>query len=282
MTATASMTVTPVTGTLGAVIEGVHPCDPDLDFDAVYRALLEHEVIFFPGAHLTEAQHLGFGARFGTPSVFPIAKLRGATEPTMTVITDAPGQKNAADAWHTDVTWSPTPPKAALLQALEVPERGGDTLWCSATAAYDALSPRFRALLDGLTAQHDAQSFFRPIWERGDELVTMMAALQREYPTVEHPVVRTHPETGRRALFYAAMYMVRIVDLEPAESDAVMRFIAEHVKDPSFHCRWKWNEGDLAVWDERSTLHRAAADHFPYGRSIRRLEIDGDRPYFVA
>ena len=96
-------------------------------------------MIFFPGAHLTEEQHLAFGARFGTPSVFPIAKLRGATEPTMTVITDAPGQKNAADAWHTDVTWSPTPPKAALLQALEVPERGGDTLWCSATAAYDAL-----------------------------------------------------------------------------------------------------------------------------------------------
>ena len=280
MTTTAAMTVTPVAGALGAVIEGVHPCDPDLDFAAVYRALLDHEVVFFPGADLTEDEHLAFGARFGTPSIFPVARIRGATEPTLTVIRDEPGQKNAADAWHTDVTWIATPPKCALLQAVEVPERGGDTLWCSATAAYDALSPRFQALLDGMTAEHNAEGFFRRMWQKVADPTEMIEQLRRAYPPVEHPVVRTHPETGRRALMYAAMFMVRIVDLEPDESDAVMRFIADHVKDPSFHVRWKWRAGDLAIWDERSTLHRAAADHFPHPRTIRRLEIDGDRPYF--
>lgn len=279
MTTATPMTVTPVTGALGAVIEGVHPCDPDLDFAAVHRAFLDHEVIFFPGADLTEEQHLEFGRRFGTPSIFPLAKLRGATEPTMTVITDAPGQRNAADAWHTDVTWSATPPKAALLQAMQVPERGGDTLWCSATAAFDALSPHFQALLVGLTAQHDGERFFRQMWHDADDATERIAGFRRAFPPVEHPVVRTHPDTGKRALMYAAMFMVGIVDLAPAESDAVIRFIDDHVKDPAFHCRWKWSEGDLAVWDERSTLHRAAADHFPFGRSIRRLEIDGDRPY---
>ena len=275
------MQITPVTGALGAVLEDVDPRYPALDFDAVYQALLDHEVVFFPEVHLSEDEHMAFGRRFGEPSIFPVARARGATEPTMTVIEDKENMPNAADEWHTDVTWTATPPKCALLSMEVLPERGGDTLWCSATRAYETLSPRFQSLLDGLVAIHDNEGFFRGIQKRsdgdGDRLIDV---LRRDYPPVEHPLVRTHPETGKRALMYAAQFLRRIKDLSDEESRAIVDFVDEHVKDPSLHCRWRWSEGDLAVWDERSTLHRAAADHFPYRRVIRRLEIDGDRPYF--
>jgi taurine dioxygenase len=275
------MNITPVTGALGAVLEDVDPRDPALDFDAVYQALLDYEVIFFPQVHLTEDEHMAFGRRFGTPSIFPIARLSGATEPRLTVIEDKEGELNAADAWHTDVTWTAVPPKCALLHMDVTPERGGDTVWCSATRAYDVLSPRFKTLLDGLVAVHDNEGFIRSVrMKMGDAASDLYAALRRDYPPVEHPLVRTHPETGKRALMYAAEFLRYIKDVSDEESKAIVDFLAEHVKDPSLHCRWHWHEGDLAVWDERSTLHRAAADHFPYRRVVRRLEIDGDRPYF--
>jgi taurine dioxygenase len=272
--------MTPVAGALGAVLDDVDPRDPG-DFDAVYQALLDYEVIFFPQVHLSADEQMAFGRRFGTPSIFPFARIMGATEPTMTVIEDAPNTPNQADEWHTDVTWTAVPPKCALLHMEVLPERGGDTLWCSATRAYEVLSPQFRTLLDGLVAIHDNEAFIggveRKMGETGSEAV---AALRRDYPPVEHPLVRTHPETGKRALMYAAQFLRRIKDLSDEESRAIVDFLDEHVKEPSLHCRWRWSVGDLAVWDERSTLHRAAADHFPYRRVIRRLEIDGDRPYF--
>ena len=277
------MKITPVSGALGAVLDDVDPRDPNLDFDAVYQALLDHEVIFFPQVHLTSDEHMEFGRRFGEPSIFPVARARGATETTMTVIEDKENTPNAADEWHTDVTWIQTPPKCALLHMDVVPERGGDTLWCSATRAYEVLSPQFQSLLDGLVAIHDNEGFFRGVQKKmGTEGNGLIEILRRDYPPVEHPLVRTHPETGKRALMYSAQFLRRIKNLNDEESRTIVDFLDNHVKDPSLHCRWHWSEGDLAVWDERSTLHRAAADHFPYRRVIRRLEIDGDRPYFDA
>jgi len=274
------MQITPVAGALGAVLDDVDPRDPG-DFDAVYQALLDYEVIFFPQVHLSADEHMAFGRRFGTPSIFPFARIMGATEPTMTVIEDRPNTPNQADEWHTDVTWTAVPPKCALLHMEVLPERGGDTLWCSATRAYEVLSPRFRTLLDGLVAIHDNEAFIGGVEAKmGESGSEAGAALRRDYPPVEHPLVRTHPETGKRALMYAAQFLRRIKDMSDEESRAIVDFLDEHVKEPSLHCRWRWSVGDLAVWDERSTLHRAAADHFPYRRVIRRLEIDGDRPYF--
>ena len=135
------MRIRRVAGALGAEIIGVDLRDPDLDFGAVYQAFLDHEVIFFREAHLTEGEHLSLGRRFGTPSIYPVARVMGATEPTMTVIKDGPNSPNAADRWHTDVTWIATPPKAALLHMELAPTYGGDTLWASATRAYETLSP---------------------------------------------------------------------------------------------------------------------------------------------
>ncbi|NNE74341.1 MAG: taurine dioxygenase [Acidimicrobiales bacterium] len=274
------MQVTPVAGALGAEISGVDLRDPGFDFAGVYQALLDHEVIFFREANLTEAEHLALGERFGTPSIFPVARLMGATEPTMTVIADGPHSANAADAWHTDVTWTATPPKCALLHMELAPERGGDTLWCSATAAFDALSEPMQQFLSGLTAVHDNEGFIEGVMKKaGDAAESLAEGLRRDYPPVQHPLIRTHPETGKKAILYAGRFLKHIEGLTDAESTSVLQLIDDHVKEPRFHCRWRWTNGDLAIWDERSTLHRAAADHFPQERIIRRLEIDGDRPY---
>ena len=252
-------------------------------FDQVKAALLEHEVVFFRGLNLTEQEHLDLGKRFGTLSIFPVARILGATGPTMTVIEDGPDSPNAADAWHTDVTWTPTPPAYALLHMELCPETGGDTLWCSATKAYDALSPQMQGFLCSLSAVHDNVGFIKSVRKKaGASADTIVEALQREYPPVEHPVIRTHPETGKRAIMYAERFIDHIVGLGDLESRAVIRFLGEHVKEAQFHVRWQWGAGDLAIWDERSTLHRAAADHWPQRRIVRRMEIDGDRPVFVA
>lgn len=275
------MKIERVSGALGAVIEGVNLRDPDLDIAPIRQALLEHEVVFFREVGLSEAEHLALGEKLGTPSVFPVASILGATEPTMTVLTDGPDSPNSADEWHTDVTWTATPPAFALLHMELTPEVGGDTLWASATPAYEALSPAMANFLAGLTVVHTHDGFAKRVAEKaGDAKDVILEGLRRDYPPVEHPLVRTHPETGKPGLLYAELFVSHVVGMTRAESRSVLRFVGDHVKDVAFQCRWKWTNGDLAIWDERSTLHRSAADHWPQRRIIRRLEIDGDRPFY--
>lgn len=275
------MEIIPLTGALGAEIRGVDLRSIDDDLATVRAALLEHEVIFFREAHLSEPEHLELGRRFGTPSIYPIPRLMGLTEPTMTVIEDGPDSPNKADQWHTDVTWTATPPAFALLHMEVKPAIGGDTLWCSATKAYDLLSPAMQEFLCGLTVTHHNEGFIRRMIEKtGDPHHELIAGLREHYPPVVHPMIRTHPETGKRAILWARNFIDRINELTDAENDAVLGYLERHVNDPRLHCRWAWREGDLAIWDERSTLHRAAADHWPQRRVIRRCEIDGTRPYF--
>ncbi len=269
-----------IAGALGAEITGVDLRDPDLDFEALYQTFLEHEVIFLREVHLSEDEQLALGRRFGTPSIYPVARVMGATEPSMTVIEDGPDSPPLADRWHTDVTWTAKPPKAALLHMELVPEFGGDTLWASATRAYETLSPQVQSLFASLTIRHSNEDYLKRVVEKGGKRAEgIVEAIERDYGPVEHPLVRTHPETGKRALVYAEGFIDHVVGVSQAESDMVLKFLREHVADVSLHCRWQWREGDLAIWDERSTLHRAAGDHFPQRRIIRRLEIDGDRPY---
>lgn len=278
-----SITTTGLTGALGAVVEGVDLRDPGADFDGVLQALLDHEVLIFPEVHLSEAEHLRLGCRFGVPSVYPVAAILGATEPTMTVLEDGPDSPNAADEWHTDVTWTAAPPAYALLHMEVAPELGGDTLWVSATKAYEALSRPVQDFLSGLRVVHHHEGFARRVAEKaGEARDVILEGLARDHPPVEHPLVRTHPETGRRALLFAPRFISHVVGLTPAESRAVLDLVGDHVKDVALQCRWHWSDGDLAIWDERSTLHRSAADHWPQRRVIRRLEIEGDRPFFDA
>jgi taurine dioxygenase len=274
----------PVSGSLGAEVRGVDlRALGESTFVEVRDALHRHEVIFFREAALDPDEHMALAARFGTVSIFPMARLLGATEPRFQVITDGPDSPPEADDWHTDVTWIATPPKYALLQAEVVPERGGDTLWASMTAAHDALSPTMQRMIAGLEVVHDNESFIAGMQRKlgVDERTEDLARRLREhYPPVRHPLVRTHPDTGRRVLYLGGGFMRRIEGLTDAESRALLDLLTRHVEDARFQCRWRWHPGDLAIWDERSTNHRSAADHFPQHRSIRRIEVDGDRPYY--
>jgi len=275
--------ITPVSGALGAEVRGVDLRTVDDDGVEELRALLhEHEVLFFPGAGLDEDDQLALARRFGEPNIFPVAKLFGATEPRLQVIVDGPDSPPTADQWHTDVTWTATPPDYALLVADVVPARGGDTLWASMTAAYEGLSPTMQEIVSGLEVRHDNSRFVEAFLEKspapGSEEVA--ERLRTEYPPVVHPLVRTHPDTGRRALFLGGDFMRHVVGLTPLESHALLDLLARHVDDARYHCRWRWTPGDLAVWDERSTNHRSAGDHFPQHRSVRRIEIRGSRPFF--
>ncbi len=277
----------PISGTLGAEVSGADLCQIDDElFEKIHLALLEHQVLFFRETKLSDDQHLALAQRWGNVSVFPLLKVMGSTEPSFQVIVDGPDSPPAADQWHTDVTWTPEPPKVALLRATVIPDRGGDTMWGSMTAAYDALSQPIKTLLDGLKVHHHSvdflESVIRKIGREKADALGMEAKLNAEYPGIDHPMIRTHPETGKRTLFYAGSFMRYVVGLQSHESEALLRMVREHIEQPRFHCRWSWKPGDLAIWDERSTIHRAIGDHFPRVREVRRCVVDGDRPYFDA
>lgn len=277
--------IEPLSGSLGAVISGVDPCHlDDAAFAGVHAALVEHEVVFFRRTALDDETQMALAWRFGKPSVFPMFAIAGHTEPTFQVIEDGPDSRPTADSWHTDVTWTAEPPKVALLRAGIVPERGGDTMWASTTSAYESLSPTMQELLAGLEVWHDNTSFIRQVAAKmgTDESAPFAKQLRESYPPVKHPLVRTHPETGRRSILYGGGFMREIVGMKPDESRTLLDFLERHLCKPELACRWSWEPGDLAIWDERSTVHRAVADHFPQRRSVHRCVVDGDRPFFDA
>ncbi|WP_182358457.1 TauD/TfdA dioxygenase family protein [Tomitella gaofuii] len=280
-----SFTAERVTATIGAVLEGVSlaTCSDD-EFESVSEALHEHQVVFVRGAHLTPDEQLSVARRLGTPSIYPLARLRGVTEPALQSIEDGPDSPPTAEIWHTDVSWTETPPGYAVLCGVTIPPYGGDTLWASMFEAYDELSAPIRTLVDGLVGEHTTESIVESILQRGKGSPEAHATVERlhaAYPQVlTHPIVRTHPVSGRRALFLGGQSLRRIRGLAARESDALLGMLRAHVADERFQCRWRWQEGDVAIWDERSTMHRAAADHFPQRRHVRRVEVDGDRPYF--
>ena len=277
------MQLVPVSDSLGAEVRelDLRSLTPEAHAQVV-EALHTYEVIFFPGANLTPEEHMRAAAALGEINLYPAAQVMGATEPTFQVIADGPDSPPRADNWHTDVTWSPTPPKYALLHAEVVPDEGGDTCWASTSAAYDALSSTMREMIDGLEIVHDNEGFLAGVQQKAPPEIAevLIPKLRDAYPPVKHPLVRTNPDTGRRALFLSSRLMGMIDGMQPDESEAILGFLHDHSEDPRFQCRWRWHAGDLAIWDERSTIHRGAADHFPQVRSMRRLEVAGERPYF--
>jgi taurine dioxygenase len=275
-----TLTARRIAGSLGAEIEGVDLSKPleERQFGELNDALLSHQVLFLRGQQaMDEAAHLDLAGRFGALSVYPIVKVLGGDQ-ALETIEDSEESPPGADAWHTDVTWIERPPKVGVLTALVIPEYGGDTMWASTTAAYEALSPVMRELISGLSVRHGLAEGF---WSRvrgklGEELCERVQA-QIE-PEVVHPLVRTHPETGRRALFVAGHFMLGIQGMEPAESELLLDFLMRHATQERFQLRWRWREGDVALWDERCTLHHALPDHYPQHRKMRRCTVDGDRP----
>lgn len=270
-------------GALGAIIEGLDLAKPLSDgvFDQVAHALASNEVIVFQNQEIDADQQLDLARRFGTPSLFPIEKLFGADQPGHQVIVDDEDNPPETDLWHTDVTWVESPPVIALLTCLEAPAYGGDTMWVSTTAAYEALSPSMKNLLEGLECVHTCHGSYVEIAARKSGIPGLGEKIKAAYPPQTHPLVRTHPQSGKRGLFITDRgVMHQIAGLPQDESDAILDFLDLHVAEPRFQLRWKWGEGELVIWDERTTLHRGVSDHYPQRRVIRRCTVDGERPFF--
>ncbi len=269
------ISVSPLAGALGAEVSGVDLAQLDDEtFAEIRAAFLEHQVIFFRDQDLTRDQHKAFGRRFGTLHVHPFLQpLREEGHPEFVVLESDAGRPYVAGAWHSDVTFAEEPPLGSILRCVEAPAFGGDTLWASMYAAYEALSDTLRGLLAGLVAIHDtSRTFSREDYgERsGGRAAKVVAA--------EHPVVRTHPETGRKALYVNSAFTRAIRGMKPAESDALLHFLYRHVESPDFTCRIRWRKNSIAFWDNRCTQHRVVADNLSAYRRMERVTIEGDRP----
>jgi len=263
----------PLSPTIGAEIEGLdlrQPLDAALQQE-LNRALLEWKVLFFRDQCLDSTQHRDFAAHWGPLEVHPF--LPEGDIPEVVRFTKGAEGKGYENVWHSDVSWREVPSLGSVLKAVEVPPVGGDTLWCDMYAAYEGLPDRVRARIDTLTAVHD----FSRVFGRGmgpDEL----AAMQEKYPPVEHPVVRSHPETGRRLLYVNGGFTTHLVGLEPDESKALLRRLLAESSMPEYQCRFHWTPGAVAFWDNRSTQHYACSDYYPSVRVMERATIIGDRP----
>lgn len=247
---------------------------PDAAISEIRRALLEFKVVFFRDQHeLTSAEHIAFARRFGDLEIHP-ATPKGQEDPEILRITHDETSKGRENAWHSDVTWRPEPSLGSILRAREVPPFGGDTLFSCMYAAYDALSPAMKEWVSGLTARHDIARVF------AGRLNKSIEELHAQYPVQEHPVVRTHPETGRRALYVNTAFTDQIVGLSKKESDWLLAHLYTFAAVPEHQCRFRWEAGSLAFWDNRACQHYAASDYFPQRRVMERVTIAGDRPFF--
>jgi taurine dioxygenase len=269
--------VQPVTPAIGAIIEGVELArhlDDQGVVREIHQALLEHLVIFFRDQQLTLEQHKAFGRLFGELHLHPAAPSPPGHPEVLVIHADADSTfANGNDGFHSDVSCDAEPPMGSILHMQQLPPSGGDTLWANMYAAYEALSEPLRHLLDGLTAVHASEHFYRGRYaEQG------VNDAGKTYPRNEHPMVRTHPETGRKALFVNPVFTTRIVELAEEESDALLRFLYAHLARPEFQCRFRWEPYSLAFWDNRCTTHYAVWDYYPHTRHGYRVTVCGDRP----
>jgi taurine dioxygenase len=274
------LTLTRLTPTIGAVVEGLRIGDSldESQFEAIQTALVQHHVLFFRDQALTPVQHRDFAARFGQLHVHPIYPHHPEAPEVIVLDSDVVDLQDNA-IWHTDVTFTERPPMGSVLVARVLPDVGGDTLWASNSAAYDALSPALQEFLLPLTATHNiVQSFPAERFGAGREANERLEAAKRKNPPVTHPVIRTHPVSKRRGLFVQPGFTTHINDLSAAESRAILNFLYQHSVKPEFTVRWKWREGDVAFWDNRNTLHYANDDYRPARRVMNRATIIGDRP----
>jgi len=274
-----AISVQPLAGSIGAEVHGVDLTQTvsDADFAAIHDALVTHLVIFFRDQDLTPAQHVALAKRFGPTQCHP-AYPHVDGFPELTILESTVENPSKIEKWHTDMTFRKNPPLGSLLHGQVIPEKGGDTMWASMQAAYEGLSDRWQQFVSGLTARHDfAYGFKESLAEEGgyERLKTAIA----DNPTVQHPVVRTHPVTGRKGLFVNCLFTLDIVDMSEPESRAVLEFLYEHCVQPEYTCRFRWEKHSLAIWDNRATQHRPINDFLPQPRMLRRVVVDGDIPY---
>lgn len=266
----------PVTPRIGAEIDGIDLSQPLAEdtVEALHDALMEHLVLFFRNQDLTFEQHKRFGKYFGELHVHPNARSPEGHPEVLVIHADAKTRRIAGDKWHSDVSCEAEPPMGSILRLHTLPASGGDTLFASMYAAYDALSAPMQELLGKLTAVHDGG----PNYSNRNQLAGVSNA-NKVFPHAEHPVIRTHPVTKKRAIFVNPAFTTEIKGVSPSEGQALLNFLFDHIAKPEFHCRFKWEPNSIAFWDNRSAQHHAMWDYYPQVRSGYRVTICGDRPF---
>ena len=278
--AAAKLKIQKVAGSLGAEIHGLDMSSP-LDKEthaAVHDALMDHQVLFFRDQDITPDQHVAFAENFGTLQVHPLLP-RLDDNPEVLILESFEGRRSAANLWHSDVTFDPEPPLGSILLARTLPDYGGDTMWANMYEAYEALSAPMKRYLEGMTALHTAG---RAQFEKVDARDTLdQDGIKKKRKTMEpseHPVVRTHPVTGRKALFVNSIFTQRLKGVPRKESEAILNYLYDHISTPEFTCRFQWQPNSVAFWDNRCTQHYAVADYGGSHRLMHRVTINGDRP----
>ncbi|MFQ5959477.1 MAG: TauD/TfdA dioxygenase family protein, partial [Alphaproteobacteria bacterium] len=277
--ASATIEVTPISGALGAEVAGVDLAGPlgNEAFAAVHAALLEHLLLYFPDQRLSPEGLMAFGRRFGELIVHPFLPHLDDHAEVMLVDKKEESRINTGNGWHTDMSFLAEPPMGTALHARITPPFGGDTLFANMYAAYDALTGGMKRLLAGLTAVHDFRDDFRRAARNGRTSVDEAAieAAHEAYPPAEHPVVRTHPESGRKALYVNRLFTSHFKGMTRAESRPLLDFLFEHSVRPEFVCRLRWQPRALALWDNRCTQHYAINDYHGRRRLMHRVTIKG-------
>ena len=265
-----------IAGALGAEIEAVDLAarlSPDAVAE-IRRAFLEHQVIFFRDQPLAPAQFMAFARHMGRPIEYPFVKgIEGFAE-VIEVKKLEHERQNFGGIWHSDTAYLAEPPMGSMLLAREVPPYGGDTEFASQYAAYEALSEGMRRLLDDLKAVNASS---KADATRTREDLTRQKEIVAEY-VAEHPVVRTHPETGRKALYVNVGHTVRFSGMSEEESAPLLAFLFRHQVRPEFTCRFQWRAGSLAFWDNRCTQHNPVNDYHGHRRVMHRITLAGDKP----
>jgi alpha-ketoglutarate-dependent taurine dioxygenase len=271
--------IRPVTPIIGAEVRGLDLSRPlgAPVVAAVRAALCDRLVLFFPDQQLSPAQHADLARQFGElTEAHPI--LPALDEHPEVLPIDS--RRNKSAFWHTDVTFMAKPPMGTLLYGVDMPGVGGDTLWASLQAAYDALSAPMRAMCDELMAVH-WDPFFAADVEAAGGCMWYGRRIERLRPVL-HPVVREHPETGRRGLFVNRNFTTQILGMSPVESDGLLQTLYRHCETPEFALRHRWEQGTVAFWDNRATIHYATDDYGDDLRIVHRVTLRGDLPYGPA
>lgn len=264
--------VNPTAGALGAEVDGVALAQlSDAAFAEVRAAFVEYQVLFFRDQKMTRDEHKAFARRLGTLHVHPFEQqLKNEGHPELIVFKSDENFPFVSGVWHTDATFLADPPFASILRCMIAPEFGGDTMWASMYAAYDALSDKMQRMLSDLLAIHDtgrafAVAAYRKEETSGENALKMVSA--------KHPVVLTHPETRRKALYVNSHFTSSIKGMKPAESAALLKFLFTHIETPDFSCRFRWRSNSMAMWDNRCTQHRALGDNVKARRHLERVAV---------
>ena len=263
-----------LTPIIGAEIGGIDLSQPlgHRTIDELHRALAENSVIFFRDQHISQDQHLAFGRLFGDLHIHPAAPSEEGKPELMKIYADKNSPRANGEGWHTDVSCDVEPPMGSILYIKTCPPRGGDTLFASMYAAYESLSDRMKAYLGGMTAIHDGEDAYRGTY------ANYGVQDKPAYPRAEHPVIRTHPVTGKKALYVNRGFTKRLVGVPRDESEGILRYLFEHMANPLFQCRFRWRENSMAFWDNRCAQHRAMWDYWPHTRAGTRVTVKGERP----